>query len=156
LEAIFWILTLGGIGYLSIGGILALPLGLLWMYILHRRTRYWLWILVAQIILALVLVTLASPFETEDPGAIVIDEFIATGILLIATRDRFTLIVGLVLYGVLDGIKPLGQYAELIPGALGIVGDDVVSAILASLCLFLVSQLFIRYRHAQGESEIED
>lgn len=144
MEPFFWILTLAGIGYLPMGGILSMALGLLWMYMLQQKTRYWFWILAAQIVLTLLLITLGSPLGTEDPGAIVIDEFIAAGILLLVARDWVTRIAGLAIYGILDGIKPVGQYAELLPAALGIVGDDIVSAILASLLLLLVRYLVTR------------
>jgi phosphatidylglycerophosphatase A len=150
LEPFFWILTLAGIGYLPMGVILSMALGLLWMYMLQQRTRYWFWILAAQIVLTLLLITLGSPLGTEDPGAMVIDEFVAAGILLLAARDWVTRIAGLAIYGILDAIKPVGQYAELLPGALGIVGDDMASAIIASLCILLVRYLFTR--HAQGGS----
>lgn len=156
MKTLFWIATLGGIGYLPMpmGGILAMALGLLWMYMLQQRTRYWSWILIAQIVFTILLITLAYPLESEDPEAIVIDEFIAAGILLLAARDWVTRIAGLVIYGILDGIKPVGQYAELLPGAFGIVGDDIVSAILTSLCLPFVSYFFTR--DAQGKAEIEN
>lgn len=80
--------------------------------------------------------------ETKDPQWIVIDEWAGLLIALIpASPNNFLHVAcAFLLFRFFDVSKlgPIGR-AESLPGALGIMADDVVAG-LAALCIFLFAQ----------------
>ncbi|MGH7101758.1 MAG: phosphatidylglycerophosphatase A family protein [Acetobacteraceae bacterium] len=73
-----------------------------------------------------------------DPGWVVIDEFVGQWIaLLVVPRlEVAPLIAGFVLFRLLDISKPGPiRAAERLPGALGVIADDVVAGAIAALIL---------------------
>lgn len=145
MQYLTWISTLGGIGYLPISGFFSIILGGLWMHFLKQRFRYWKWVLGAQIVFAIILTTLSPTQGSTDPSAFVIDEFVASGILLLAFDRLSYIFAGIGLFSILDMVKPLARYVEHLPGGLGIVCDDIVSASFATLLIILVRYLAKRY-----------
>jgi phosphatidylglycerophosphatase A len=79
----------------------------------------------------------------------VLDEFVAAGVLLLATRKWKVLVGGLVLYNLLDATKPVARYVEDLPGGLGIVADDFVSAVVATLCIVLIQYILAHFKTVQ-------
>ena len=81
----------------------------------------------------------------EDPGYVVIDE--VAGILLTmigVTLSWPTVIVGFLAFRVFDIFKPFpARSAERLPGGTGIMADDLVAAVYASLILRLVMWAFV-------------
>ncbi|MFP4402410.1 MAG: phosphatidylglycerophosphatase A [Candidatus Nanoarchaeia archaeon] len=146
MDVFIWIATLGGIGYLPLSGFIAMILGILWMYYLSQKTQYWSWILVAQILLGIIFISLTPSQGAFDPSVFVLDEFVAAGILMFASKKLFPLLLGLTVYGILDLTKPLARYIENLPVGFGIVGDDIVSAILATLFIILIKHLILHYK----------
>jgi phosphatidylglycerophosphatase A len=77
----------------------------------------------------------------EDPGEIVIDEVV--GFLVTMTWLPFTwqwLLLGFVLFRALDILKPppISYVDEKIKGGIGVVADDVLAGIIASIILQVV------------------
>ena len=78
--------------------------------------------------------------ETEDPGAVVIDEVVGllTTLLWISVSWT-TLILGFVLFRIFDIWKPWpAGPAEKIHGGVGIVLDDLVAGVYANLSLRVI------------------
>ena len=73
-----------------------------------------------------------------DDGRIVVDEVAGAALLLAFARLRNPLWITLLLVGylVVDGIKPWPMSAmESLPGAYGVMGDDLIIALLVGACL---------------------
>jgi phosphatidylglycerophosphatase A len=121
-----------------LAGFLAIILGLLWMYFWQQRTRHWPWILAVQVLLGTAIIELAPWQGDSDPPILVLDEFLAAGILVTASRQWQYLLTGAALFSSLDATKPIARYFESLPGGLGIVADDVISATLTAAVLILL------------------
>lgn len=79
----------------------------------------------------------------EDPGRIVIDEFI--GMLVTAVGHHLTvwnLTKGFILFRAFDILKPYPiRKLERLPGAYGIIADDVLAGVFANAALFVWGRL---------------
>jgi phosphatidylglycerophosphatase A len=82
-------------------------------------------------------------YEGEDPGYIVIDEL--AGICVTMAGHRITplnLVIGFFLFRVFDIMKPYPiKHAERLTGGYGIVADDVVAGIFASVILIILGKV---------------
>jgi phosphatidylglycerophosphatase A len=91
---------------------------------------------VACVIFAVVSVNMER-YEGEDPGHIVIDEF--AGMCVAMAGHKATLlnvIAGFVLFRVFDILKPFPiNRMEKLRGGYGVVADDVVAGIFASILI---------------------
>lgn len=74
-------------------------------------------------------------FGQRDPGAVVIDEIAGQMVsLLFLAPDVTTLVIGFVLFRVFDIWKPFPvRRAEKLPGASGIMVDDLLAGAYANL-----------------------
>lgn len=83
----------------------------------------------------------------KDPKCVVIDEVAGMPIVYFMVPIRVELLVlGFVLYRVLDIIKPFGaRRLEQLPGGWGIMSDDILCGIYANLILhaLMVFRIFI-------------
>lgn len=80
-----------------------------------------------------------------DPGWVVIDEFAGQWIALLAAPhlEVPALIAGFVLFRLLDISKPGPiRAAENLPGALGVIADDVAAGAIAALILLTARLLW--------------
>jgi len=81
-------------------------------------------------------------YEGKDPGYIVIDEF--AGICVAMAGHSVTLmntIIGFILFRVFDILKPFPiKQTERLKGAWGIVADDVVAGLFASIILVIMGR----------------
>lgn len=127
-----FMLTLAGIGHLSMGPLIAVLLGVAWMWWLSNRSRWWQLVLAGQIVLTVLLLTVAQ--IGDDPASVVLDEFVAAGILIYLT-NRVWMMAAVVLFIILDHFKPIAGSVEALPYGVGIVGDDVVSALVTVLAV---------------------
>ena len=79
--------------------------------------------------------------KKKDPGCIVIDEIAGMLVTLAGLPfNFFTVVVGFVLFRLLDIFKPFPiRYLERkIPGGAGIVVDDIVAGIIANITLRII------------------
>ncbi len=81
--------------------------------------------------------------EERDPGYIVIDEMI--GVLLATVGHdptKWNLLKAFILFRAFDILKPYPiRKVERLPGAYGIIADDVLAGIFASIALFIWGRL---------------
>lgn len=75
----------------------------------------------------------------DDPSAVVIDEWAAMWLSLVAVRTPLGWLLAFLLFRVFDILKPFpGRRLESLPGGLGIMADDVVAALYTQLAVRLV------------------
>lgn len=131
--------TLGCAGYLyapgTMGTIVALPLA----YGLSLLA------LPLQIIMHIILFVVSyyiirgalQCFKTSDPSQIILDEVIGCCVTFFCiSYSPINFFVGFLLFRFFDIFKPFGiKRLENIPGALGVLLDDVVAGVLANLLL---------------------
>ena len=81
--------------------------------------------------------------DQADPGYVVIDEF--AGMLVAMAGHAVTfwnLFIGFILFRAFDILKPYPvRKLERLPGAYGIIADDVLAGILASAALFVIGRI---------------
>lgn len=79
----------------------------------------------------------------EDPGRIVIDEYV--GILVTMMGHQATiwnLVKGFILFRAFDILKPYPiRKLERLPGGYGIMADDVLAGVFSNIILFLVGRM---------------
>lgn len=73
-----------------------------------------------------------------DPGWVVVDEVIGSFVAVAGHRlSLLTVIGGFILFRIFDILKPFPvKHAERLPGGYGVVADDIVAGIYASIFLF--------------------
>ena len=79
----------------------------------------------------------------EDPSKLVMDEFAGQAVVFISlpftlsiTHDYLLLLLGFGLFRLFDILKPLGIYQlQTLPGARGILLDDILAGFYALICL---------------------
>lgn len=137
------IATVFGIGYfpLAPGTLTSLVCLLLYKFFLHKMD--WPYNLALLILLFLVGTwasrSLASQMKTEDPRCIVIDEALGQLVAVFLLRPDWLLLgLGFLLFRILDILKPFViKKAEKLPGGWGVMMDDVIAGIIASILLNL-------------------
>ena len=135
------IATLGPIGYLPAPGTCGTICAALSMYALRSAVALpAAWGIVAiGTLIAFLSVHYALPqFRGHsDPSQVVIDEYIGFAVLACTIPvDGVVFAVAFLFFRFFDIVKPLGiKKVEHLPGALGIMGDDLVAALYAVLCL---------------------
>jgi phosphatidylglycerophosphatase A len=132
-----WIAIAGGLGYVPIapGTVASLVTALAVWWLRPTDTA----LLVATAVVAAIGIWAAGREEerlgTKDPRAIVIDE--VAGMLLACCGHPRTLpwVLGLfLLFRIFDVLKPLGvDRLQALPGGLGVVADDLLAGLYASL-----------------------
>ncbi len=74
--------------------------------------------------------------EDKDPSYIVIDEVIGMWISLLFVDSLSVMIVGFILFRILDIFKPsIIYHSQFFNGAVGIILDDVIAGVFVSLIL---------------------
>ena len=87
-----------------------------------------------------------SRYQVNDPGAIVIDEFAGQWIaLLLAPMSIWAMLGGFALFRLFDIWKPwpVGALEKSVPGAFGVMVDDLAAGVLALAvlqCMLLMLQ----------------
>lgn len=140
--------TLGPLGYLpasgTLGSLVALIM-ILQLWYLHCSVTMIFMICVGLCgIVYWLLNQVLHSFLGHDPACIIIDEFAGMFIAVIGIEHSFTHIVAaFILFRVFDIIKPFGiQYIEHLPGAVGVLGDDIVAGIAANITIQVFSRWF--------------
>lgn len=156
MKQITWctrIATLGPIGYLPAPGTMATLVTLPLVYCMRLLLSEWGYlgsIAVATVIGLHVIGKALPAFNGDvDPSAIVFDELIGCLITFIAVPlSLWFLVIGFCLFRFFDISKWCGiNYFERIPGALGIVADDVVAALYSLLLLLGLTQCGVLYHY---------
>lgn len=134
--------TLGSVGYFAASGTVATFLTLPFVYGLHSITPKqgpYIMVVIGVYIICTLIVHKALPSfdRKDDPSEVILDEVV--GCLLTFWAIPLTpqsVTVGFVLFRALDIIK-FGwvKKAEQLADAWGIMGDDIVAAIIANLVL---------------------
>ena len=139
------IATLGPLGHMNASGTLASLVTLPLVYWLHAITQNQILYLIycsLLFVLGLLIVrcSLTHTRQNDDPSEIVIDEIV--GCLLTFWGIGFTtksVVIGFILFRLFDISKIAGcARAERLGGALGIMLDDVIAAILSNVLLRLI------------------
>jgi len=146
-DARFWIATGLGSGLVPLApgtAGSAVAVGLFWLT--SRGGALWV---PAVVFVALLLAgfwsatSAARSLGRKDPGAIVIDEFAGQFLALLALPVSWpVLAAGFVLFRLFDIIKPPpARRLEALPGAAGIMADDLVAGLYANLLLQVAVRL---------------
>jgi phosphatidylglycerophosphatase A len=79
----------------------------------------------------------------EDPGRIVIDEYVGMLVTMAAHSPTiWNLVKGFILFRAFDILKPYPiRKLERLPGGYGIMADDVLAGVFANVVLFLAERL---------------
>lgn len=149
-----WLATIGPLGYapapgtvgsaaaLIIGGGVAITLGLIPLVIM----------IIAVTILSFPAIDAHTSITNKhDASEIIIDEVIGQWLVLLAipisaswnTHYLFTLIAAFVLFRIFDILKPPPvSTAEDLPGAAGVIADDIMAGVLAGVVIMASFQLY--------------
>ncbi|MDR3646526.1 MAG: phosphatidylglycerophosphatase A [Candidatus Babeliales bacterium] len=137
-------LTLGFIGYLPAPGTMAtlFTLPFIYLFYLTGSINYFI-ITLCLTLLAYLSINFINKFLKHDPAEVVIDEFIGCLFTFIAIKVTLkTLLLGFILFRIFDITKPFGiKRIEKLPGAAGILLDDIAAGLLSNILL----QLYVRY-----------
>lgn len=137
------ILTLGPIGYLPAPGTMGTLATIPFVYLLHTYFSAQIYgeITAFLFFLGIYLIqkTVSSFADQKDPSCIVFDELVGCLITFACVPFNYkTVIVGFVLFRLFDISKfGLIKKIEQLPGAWGIMGDDLVAALLANIMLHM-------------------
>jgi phosphatidylglycerophosphatase A len=88
-------------------------------------------------IIGFIFIKLSLPnFKENDPQSIVIDEVIGMSVALIFINDLSIMIIAFLLFRMLDILKPsIIYYSQYLPGAYGILLDDILAGAITSMLL---------------------
>lgn len=83
-------------------------------------------------------------FLGKDPKEIVLDEVVGSlWVFLLVPVTTQNIIFGFLLFRLFDITKIAGiSYLESLPGAWGVLGDDIAAGVLTSVCLFFLKSSF--------------
>jgi Phosphatidylglycerophosphatase A and related proteins len=137
--------TLGPVGQLPARGTIASALTSLFL-LLYCSGEYVAWpLLLVASGFALFVVHYALQFYTQhDPGEIVLDEVVGTlCVFLLVPVTLQTVVWGFVVFRFFDITKTVGiRYLERLPGAWGVLGDDIAAGLLTSAFIFYFKSYF--------------
>lgn len=137
-----WIALWGGSGLMkpapgTWGTLAAMPLGILLLVFGGPMA-----LAVAAIILFPIGIWAAREVEAmtgaHDSGFIVVDEVVGVWItLMFATLNPWSIVFAFVLFRLFDAVKPwpISYLDKNVPGAMGVMIDDVAAGFIAGLCL---------------------
>ena len=139
--------TLFNLGFIkfmpgTFGSLVSLPIG----YIILKLFGFWIFILIITLLLVISYYAIAKYLiakKSKDPKEIIIDEFIGQFIALIFIPDTILgLLVSFLLFRFFDITKlyPINK-AEKIPGAIGVLADDVVAGLMTA-CIIIIFNIF--------------
>ncbi|OPY64838.1 MAG: Phosphatidylglycerophosphatase A [Syntrophorhabdus sp. PtaU1.Bin050] len=144
-RALLFFVTSGFIGYLPFApGTYGSAFGCVLLYLLPSVFANAIFVIVLAV--AAVMAINSLSYEGEDPGYIVVDEII--GMLVTMVGHKATIVnlaAGFVLFRFFDIVKPFPiKRAETLRKGYGVVADDFLAGIFASLVLFLWGAIRLR------------
>ncbi len=138
--------TLGYIGYLPAPGTVASLVTVPLAFLLHQYIPSWYLatIIISYCIGHVIVNNVLGLFNEADPSQIVIDELVGCLIALYALPFSWPVwLLAFVLFRFFDIYKfGLVAWSEKLPGATGIMVDDVIAGVLSNLCVRLVLMVF--------------
>ena len=148
--------TLGPLGRLRAPGTWGSAAGLLWWALVVRLAHAKGWhhelLFDLLVVAAAVFICGAAAFMIgkKDPSEVILDEFAAMPLVFLLNpyvhsgkSSLLLILLGFLLFRLFDITKPFGVRAlERLPGGLGIVMDDVLTALYANLALQAVARLW--------------
>jgi phosphatidylglycerophosphatase A len=102
---------------------------------------YWAIVAVAFIVGVWLCGKTADDLKVHDHGGIVWDEFVGMWIALGLFPENIAgVLLAFVMFRLFDVVKPwpINWLDERLPGGFGIMVDDVVAAVMALVCLYLI------------------
>ena len=135
------IATLGPIGYVPAPGTAATIVTMPVAYFMATHLPSWLYafVVILLILISHVIINKALEYfkEDQDPSQVVLDEFLGCLVTFYALPiNVVTLIAGFALFRLFDITKWFGiSKAERLIGAMGVITDDVLAAILANVII---------------------
>jgi phosphatidylglycerophosphatase A len=136
-----WFATCGYVGYLPFapgtwGSLLACVIA----YFLPRSTNP---LILIFLIVAGIATAERARGSDQDPGRIVIDEYVGVLVTMIGHNlTIWNLTKGFILFRAFDILKPYPiRKLERLPGGYGIMADDVLAGVFANMVLFLWGRL---------------
>jgi phosphatidylglycerophosphatase A len=137
--------TLGPIGSLPASGTAAsliIALSLFLMQSVYKKFSFngLLFIAIVSFLLAILIIHFSLPFfSSVDPETIVIDEVVGVLVTFVGIALSIkSVVIGFVLFRFFDIFKPWPlKKIEKLPGAFGVVLDDVVAGIFSNILLRL-------------------
>ena len=136
------IATLGPIGFLPAPGTCSTLFTLLFIYLLSPFTLLSYFFLFITVFLVGFYVISASfkKIKAYDPSEIIFDEVIGSVVTFFAiTISLKSMIIGFLLFRFFDITKVCGiKKVEKIPGALGVICDDIVAGLLSNVLLRVI------------------
>ena len=137
--------TLGPVGYLPASGTCATAITLAGMYLLHvynmENIEY---IALCMFVCGIALITTHKTLQFlkryDDPSEIVIDEVVGCMVTFIGISwSAESAFLGFLLFRLFDTTKIAGiSYVERLPGAWGVVFDDLCAGVLSSIGLRII------------------
>ncbi|MDX1536001.1 MAG: phosphatidylglycerophosphatase A [Candidatus Spechtbacterales bacterium] len=133
-------------------GALGMIFGYAWFILMQRFIKIEALkrsIIILSAPLAMVIAEVASlALDAKDPSIIVLDEFVAVPFIFLGYKllpvNKRNILIGLLplmLFGLLDNLKPLGiRNTELFTGGIGIVADDLAAALITGLILYFIKR----------------
>lgn len=147
----FWhygLATVGGSGYVPFApGTAGSLVAVLFFWFVPLSPGANLLLLVTLSVLGVFSATYVEKLEGEDPGKVVIDEFVGQGLtLLVASHTLCHFIAGFILFRIFDIFKPAPvRQAERLRAGLGIMADDLVAGIYSIICLQILIWMGAHY-----------
>lgn len=146
-----FIATLGGIGtHCYAPGTVATCVTLLGMYLISffsLSLTFQCLLTALCIVIGYLCINVALPLflDKKDPSAIVIDELIGTCITFIGTSLSVRMVIlGFIAFRLFDIYKPCGiTRLESLPGACGVIADDVAAGLCACLVVHCYTWLLL-------------
>lgn len=133
-----------GLGYSpiipgTIGSLLGLPI-----LFLQLSKPMWIGISICLFLIGVAVSTQAEKlFSKKDSRQIIIDEIVGCIVfLLLVPHIKWCIIVGFILYRILDIIKPFPAcISQCLPGGWGVMMDDLIVAVYTGAIISLINLL---------------
>ena len=155
-EVATFITTFGfPVGFGSVASTVGIMVGAGIFIITSNRRRFVRWfVALALLMVGFALIFFTDPeLVSQDAPIILFDELAVIPLmfvgyrLIFGVRDLLFVPFALLLFGLLDAYKPGGlEVGEMIPGALGVLADDILVAVIGGIFLWFAYMIFINIR----------
>ncbi len=149
-KSCFSISRFGALGSWSPGGFIAslfaIPVLLFFRSVFWFSSTLFHWLVMLFVVVVLVIIQAAYNFSPERAKReIVLDKLAGTLIAFLYVGLKWRVIVfGFILFHIFNAIRPtffykkISEYIERLPGAIGILGADILSGFLVNILLQII------------------